>query len=116
MKKKSKVIIAGLAIAVIGVVVLVCALGMSGWKFDKFNNWQEDSYSTEAQVFKLALKVNAGQVTVKQSATDVISVKYEYDERYKPEITLQADNVLKIETGKKLWYQLNWWFDHAPKM
>ena len=116
MKKSTKTsIITGVIIVVIGVVVLLCAMGMSGWNFKKVNQWQEDTFHSTEIITKLNVKVNWGQVVVNRSETDNVSVKYEFDDRYEPKFE-EKDGKLSIETSSKRWYEFNYWFENAPRM
>ena len=114
MKKSTKTsIITGIIIVVIGVVVLLCALGMSGWNFKEVNEWQENFYYSNASVSKLNVKVNAGKVVIKHSETDEIQVRYQFNDKYQPQFS-ENSGVLSIETAHKKWYEFNWWFNDAP--
>ena len=115
MKKNIKVIVAGVVVAVIGLVVLLCALGMSGWKFDRVNDWQEDTFNATATVERLNIKVNWGKVVVTRGETDKVSVKYEFDDRYAPKFE-ENNGKLTIETPQKRWYEFGFWFENAPRM
>ena len=116
MKKSTKTsIIAGVIIVVIGVVVLLCAMGMSGWNFKRVNQWQEDTFHSTEIITKLNVKVNWGQVVVNRSETDGISVKYEFDDRYAPKFE-EKDGKLSIETSSNRWYEFNYWFENAPRL
>ncbi|MCH5159913.1 MAG: DUF4097 family beta strand repeat protein [Clostridiales bacterium] len=116
MKKSTKTsIITGIIIAVIGIVVVLCALGMSGWKFKNIRKWESQSVAFDTPITKLKMEVNAGQATVTRGATDKIVVTYDYDDAYQPEITTKDNgNVLSVVTGKKHWYEFNFWFGNAP--
>ena len=115
MKKSTKSsIIAGVIIAVIGVVVLVCALGMSGWNFRNVNNWAHDTVTFETPVTKIEIKANYGQVVLKQGLVDVTTVNYEYDDKHRPEIALNEDGLLKIHTAHRGWNEFDYWFEDAP--
>ena len=116
MKKSTKTsIVAGVIIVVIGVVVLLCAMGASGWKFNSVNNWQEETFNAAANVERLKINVNWGQVIVKRGATETISVKYQYDDRYLPTFE-ENGGKLTIETPSKRWYDFTYWINNAPRM
>ena len=116
MKKSTKTsIITGVIIVVIGVVVLLCALGMSGWNFKQVNDWQEDTFHSAEIVTKLNVKVNWGQVVINRGETDNVSVKYEFDDRYAPKFE-EKDGKLSIETSSKRWYEFSYWFENAPRL
>ena len=114
MKKGLKTIVAGVVVAVVGVVVLLCALGASGWNYNRVGNWEEDTYATDAEITKLTIEVNAGQVVIKRGSSNTVFVKYQYNDKYKPEFKEKGDGVLSIETAKKRWYNFNAWFEDAP--
>ena len=113
MKKKGKVIIAGVIIAVLGVVVVICALGMSGWNANNLSDWEENSYSATTEIYKLNVEANAGRVIIKHGATEEVYIKYQYNDRYQPVITESA-GVLTVKSAKTKWYAINLWFDTAP--
>ena len=115
MKKSRKMIIAGVIVAAIGVVVLLCAVGMSGCNFEDVNNWQESAYNATATVERLNIKVNWGQVVVNRGETDKISVKYEFNDRYAPKFE-ENNGKLNIETSQKRWYEFGIWIERAPRM
>lgn len=117
MKKRTiKVVVAGVIIAVVGVLVFICALGAAGWNIKKISNWQEDTYTTTKALTRLDIKVNAGQVVIKRGSADTVAVKYQHNDVYKTKITESADGKLNITTGEKHWYEFNYWFDDAPLM
>ena len=116
MKKSTKTsITTGVIIIVIGIVVLLCALSACGWNVKRVNEWQEDTFNATASVTRLNVKVNWGQVVVKRAATDNVSVKYEFDDRYVPKFE-EKDGKLSIETSSKKWYEFNYWFENAPRL
>ena len=114
MKKNVKVIIVGLVVAVVGVVVLLCAMGASGWKFDDVGNWEEDTYAATKEVTKLNIKVNAGQVVIKRGDTDSVNIKYQYNDVYRTEVSESANGTLNVEAGKKDWYRFTFWHKFTP--
>ena len=113
MKKNIKVIVAGVVVAVIGLVVLLCALGMSGWSFSRVNDWQEDTFSSDAAISKLKVQVNVGQVYIQYGSVENVRVKYEFNDNYQPQISERA-GVLTVETARTQWYDFGLWFGNAP--
>lgn len=116
MKKSVKVIIAGAIVAAIGLMMVLCALGISGGSLKGIRNWQTQSVEFDTPINKLQMEANAGQVTIRRGATDKIKITYDYDDSYAPEIGLKNGGVLNIETGRKHWYDLGLWFNNAPSM
>ena len=116
MKKSTKTsIITGVIIVVIGVVVLLCALGASGWNFKQVNEWQQNTYNATESVERLGIKVNWGKVVVNRGDVEKVSVKYEYNDRYVPTFE-EKNGKLSIETSQKRWYEVNYWFENAPRI
>lgn len=115
MKKSTKTsIITGVIIAVVGVIVLLCALGASGWNFKEVDDWEEDSYVATKEVTKLNIKVNAGQVIIRRGSSEAVSVKYQHNDVYKTKISENNSGEMSITTGDKPWYKFNYWYDSAP--
>lgn len=114
MNRIWKTVIAGVIIAVGGVIVLLCALGASGWDMGNITEWQEDTYTAANEVTKLEIKANAGSVIIKRGKTDTVTVKYEHNDVYKTEINQNSTGALSIEAGKKEWYKLTFWYQDAP--
>ena len=114
MKRTKNVIIAGVIIAVIGVVVVLCALGASGWNLKEANNWEQGTFTAQTTVTKLNVEVSAGKVYIKRGNVDTVTVNYEYNDVYQAKIE-ENNGVLKIETPKKQqWINVNFWFNSAP--
>lgn len=114
MKRVKKAVIAGVIIAVVGAVVFLGAMGATGWDFSKIDNWEQDTYTANAVVSKLDVDVSAGKVVINRGDVEAVTVKYDYNEEYKPEI-VQNGSVLKIQTPKKKnWIEFNFWFSKAP--
>lgn len=116
MKRITKTVVAGVIIAIVGVVVLLCALGASGWNFKQANNWEKGTFSTDSQITKLKIEANVGKVSITRGSTNAVRVKYQYNDRYQPEFKEKEDGTLSITTVKKHWYEFGYWFDDAPYM
>lgn len=115
MKKRNvRVIITGIIVAVIGVIVLLVALGASGWNWERVNNWQEATQEFDSKINKLKIDVSAGKVIIKRGKSNVTNVTYSYNEQYKPEIVLNDGGVLTVKTVDKHWYDFRYWFTDAP--
>lgn len=116
MNRIWKTVITGGIIAVVGVVVFLCALGASGWDFDSVTEWQEGTFTAANEITKLNVQANAGKVIIKRGDTDTVSIKYQYNDVYKTEIIENENGTLSIEAGKKEWYRINFtfWYKAAP--
>lgn len=115
MKRGIKAIIAGVIIAVGGIIMLVCALGASGWDIQQVNDWEVETKNFETKITKLKMEVNVGKVII-TPGTDKVVVTYEYNDVYQPQIE-QNNDVLSIQTAKRHWYQLiQFGFVDAPTM
>ena len=115
MKRTMKVIIAGLVIAVVGLLVLIGAIAASGWNVNRVNEWQEDTFTAAATVERLDVKVNWGQVAINRCDTEKVTVKYEYDDKYTPKFD-EKNGKLTIETSQKRWYEFGYWVVNAPRI
>lgn len=116
MKRGVKVVVAGVVIAVFGVLVLICALGAAGWSFDELNDWQEEIFSTESNITKLQIEANVGDVVINRNyANRSVIVEYQYNDKYQP-IIEEENGVLSIKTGEMNWYEPQFWFANAPKI
>lgn len=116
MKHSIRVIIAGVIIAIGGVIMVLCAMGMSGWDFGMVDRWEDGVVVFDEQIAKLKMEVNVGEVIIAHGSTDQAVVSYEYDNRYMPQIDLRDDGTLSITTGKRPWYEFHFWFETAPTM
>ena len=114
MKRVWKAVIAGVVIAIGGVVVLLCALGAAGWNYQSVTEWEEDAYVATNDVTKLNVKVNAGKVVIKRGDTDTVSIKYQHNDVYKTEISQSTNGTLNVEAGKKEWYNITFWYKFTP--
>lgn len=114
MKRIWKTVIAGVIIAIGGVVVLLCALGAAGWDVENVTEWQTDTYKATNEVRKLEIKVNAGKVIISRGTTDTVTVRYEHNEVYQTNVSENNYGALSIEAGQKKWYKVTLWYDDAP--
>lgn len=110
MKRIWKTVIAGVIIAIGGIVVLLCALGAAGWNYDNVTEWEEDAYTAANAVTKLDVKINAGKVIIKRGDTDTVNIKYQHNDIYKTEISESTNGALSVEAGKKEWYKITFWY------
>ena len=116
MKKSTKTsIITGVIIVVIGVIVLLCALGVSGGTLNFGEDWEQETFRSFTPFTKIIIKASTGKVVLKPESRDCIDVNYDYNDRYKPSFEEKGDTLL-IETGERKWYDVNGWFHDAPTM
>ena len=115
MKRFAKAIIAGVVIAAIGVVVLICALGAGSWDFSRADNWEQETFVSDTNFKTLSIEADAGKVFVKRGSTNAVVVNYDYNDKYQPKIEEKGET-LRIETGTRKWYDSNNWFNDAPSI
>lgn len=117
MKTSVRMIIAGVAIAVGGLVMFLCALGASGWDIQQGGNWEQDTATFDTPITKLKMIVHFGKVDVSRAEVDNIVITYEYNDLYKTEITMSNSGELTVETPKKEWYNtIQFGTAYVPKM
>ena len=117
MKKSTKTsIIVGVVIVVIGVIVLLCAFGVSGWSLKFQEEWEQETFRSFEWYSKIEIKASAGKVVLKPEPKDCIEIKYDFNDMYTPSFEEKGDT-LCIKTGDNIkWYDINSWFKNAPTM
>lgn len=83
MKPIVKGLIAGLIIILIGVIILIAALGMNGWKFAGLGiQFETRTFTAEQDNTAVSLDVDAGVTDVVFYEGDKIKVDYPYADEY----------------------------------
>lgn len=121
MKGFVKAIIAGVVIVVLGVILLVIALGLNGWSFKVEFETKEFTASEEISTLKLesaASKVKIYYYAAGDENADKVFVKYPTSKQLTTEVTEQS-GVLTVKGPEKAhWYNFgscNGWLD-TPEM
>lgn len=120
MSKLGKAILIGVITLVIGIIVMVAALGLSGWSFD--GDFELYSYVCDKRVDDLSVYVGVGNVDIKFYDGEYVKVDYEHNKRMTTNITLGENsdtnvNTLEIRNEMRFsFFNFGRWFKKAPKM
>ncbi len=108
MKDFVKVIIAGCVILGIGVVVLLIALGLNGWKFTP--EFEEKHFTAANVNTALEVDLDAGSIKTEFYDGDKIEITYHVANGYDTEIA-ESNGTLKITGNKHHWFTFTWGVD-----
>lgn len=102
MKAIIKAIIAGSVIIGVGLIILIIALALNGWKFmPKFDMAQ---FTAEGEIHELKIDNAVGNVKTQFYEGDKITVEYPVSERYSASVE-EKEGVLTVSgLNKKHWY------------
>lgn len=104
MKGIVKALIAGGIIICIGVVILVIALSMNGWKFKGNANFEMTAYECRSANVRLDVRVRTGTVKTEFYDGDKIIIEYPEADGFKTEIS-ESDGTLIFKAPRKKWYE-----------
>lgn len=112
MSTLGKTIIAGVVIAVIGVIIMVAVLGINGWKFD--DKYELKTYDCTSEINTLKLDFEVG--VLKTEFYDGDKIKVEYPESKTLVTTFSENNgVLSMITDVKFkLFRINSLFNKLP--
>ncbi len=102
MKAIIKAIIAGSVIIGVGLIILIVALGLNGWKF--MPDFSTEQFTAEGEIAELRLEDSGGKIRTEFYDGESIAVDYPVSEQYVMEVKEQ-DGVLTVSGLKrKHWY------------
>ncbi|MDE6411624.1 MAG: DUF4097 domain-containing protein [Clostridia bacterium] len=102
MKAIIKAIIAGSVIIGVGLIILVIALALNGWKF--MPKFEMVSFTAEGEIGELKIDNAVGNVKTEFYDGDKITVEYPVSERYSASVE-EKEGVLTVSgLNKKHWY------------
>lgn len=109
MKTLGNIFIAGLVILLIGVVVLVVALGLNDWSFEGSIDFETKTFTAEnSGISNLDITINAGPAHTEFYDGDKIIIEYPEHSRFKPTITEKTDTLV-FRSGTYKWYDVSFW-------
>lgn len=109
MKTLGNIFIAGIVILIIGIVVLVVALGLNDWSFNGTAEFETKTYTADkSDLSELDITVNAGPARTEFYDGDKIIIEYPENSKFKPTITESA-NELQFKSGSFKWYNVSFW-------
>ncbi len=113
MNKIGKAIAAGVAVIIIGAIIMVVAVGLNGWKID--DNYEMKVYDAENVVTTIKLDFAVGRI--KTQFYDGERVKVEYPEnRFLSAACSEANGELTVKTTSKFrWFNFGSLFRPIPE-
>lgn len=115
MKGVGKGIIIGLVIVVIGIIILVTALALNGWKFGPDITFNTETYTAENNNGSVAIELNAGSLYTEFYDGDKIIIEYPVADGFSPTIS-ESDGKLTFRSGSITFSNFfRWWSPNIPK-
>lgn len=112
MSKLGKVMIAGIVIAIIGVIVLIAAIGMNGWKV--FAEYEIKEFKCGQEINTFNLDFEAGVIKTEFYDGEFITIEYPECSNLKTVIAMDKD-VLSFTTNYKFkFFQFRNLFQKMP--
>ncbi|MDE7208486.1 MAG: DUF4097 domain-containing protein [Clostridia bacterium] len=112
MKAFIKVIIAGAAILLIGIIVLVVALGVNNWQID--GDYEMKYYECTQQNTSLDIDFSAGTLEVNYYDGEMIKIEYPENKVLTSTISESNGTLSFATTTKRKWNVFNW-FSKIPE-
>ena len=107
MKGWVKGIIAGVIIAVIGVVVLIIGLSLNGWKYAySLPDFETGTYYEKKENTDFQVEINAGRIRAEFYNGNKIRIDYPYAEEYEPTIAEESGTLI-FKTPEIKWHKFN---------
>ncbi|MDE7348077.1 MAG: DUF4097 domain-containing protein [Clostridia bacterium] len=112
MKGFIKVMIAGAVILVVGIVILVIALGVHGWQFD--GDYEMKYYECAEQNTTLNIDFSAGTLEINYYDGEKIKIEYPENKVLTSTISESNGTLSFSTTTKRKWNVFNW-FSKIPE-
>ena len=113
MKSMVKAIIAGSCVIVLGVVILLIALGLNGWTFKA--DFTTNEFVAEQDNNELIVENSIGSVKINYYDGEKVQIIYPESENYKMSISEQ-NGYVKVTTPNPKWYEFSIWRTDIPEM
>ncbi len=110
MKGIVKALIIGGVIIGIGIILLIVALSLNGWKLKGKVDFETVAYTCTGENTSLDVEIDAGAVRTEFYEGDKITVEYPKAEGFKSSVS-EANGTLIIKTPKRIWYR-NWFLTY----
>ncbi len=104
MKGIGKAIGAGVTIVIIGVIVLVVALGLNGWKFDSLTNYEMKHYESTQETSTIKLEFAVGTIKTEFYDGDKITIDYPENEHLTTTVTEQNGTLTALSNKSNRWW------------
>ncbi|MDE6598395.1 MAG: DUF4097 domain-containing protein [Clostridia bacterium] len=104
MKSIVKALIAGGIIIALGVIILLIALSLNGWKLKRNIKFEMTTYECQNENINLDIEVYGSKVKTEFYDGDKITIEYPVSKHYKTTIS-EADGTLIFKAPKYVWYK-----------
>lgn len=112
MKAVIKAIIGGSVIIGIGLIILMIALALNGWKF--MPEFDTEHFTADGEIFELKIENGIGGIKTEFYDGDKITVDYPVSNRYSSSIE-EKDGVLTVKgLNKRHWYNFTFLPNDLP--
>ena len=112
MKPFVKAIIAGGCVILIGVIILLVALGLNGWKFKA--NFTTEEFVAEQENHKIIVENSIGSVKINYYDGDKVQISYPEASNYNYSIS-EKDGAVRVSGPKPKWYEFSIWWADVPE-
>lgn len=112
MKPFVKAIIGGGCVILLGVIILIIALGLNNWTLKA--NFTAEEFTAEEENSKIILENSVGSVKINYYDGDRVEISYPESKNYKMSIT-EKDGTVKISSYKPHWYEFSIWWADVPE-
>ncbi len=106
-----KAIIAGICIILVGVIILLIALGLNGWKFKA--NFDTAEFNAEQENSKIVVENSISAVKINYYDGEKVQIVYPETKNYKASIS-EENGIVKFSSPKPKWYEFSIWAADVP--
>lgn len=106
MKGLGKAIGAGIAVILVGVIVLIVALGLNDWKFESMTKYEMKNYESSEEISTIKLDFAIG--TIKTEFYDGDKIKIDYPENDYLTTTITEENGILTASANR---NKRWWMN-----
>lgn len=120
MSKLGKCILIGFIIFVIGAIIMVTALGLSGWSLD--GEYETSEFVCDRPIYDIKVEIGVGNLDVKFYDGEFIKVVYQHNKSMKSSISQfdkndDSDNRLEIQNEMRFRiFNFGRWLKKSPNM
>ncbi|MCH5147752.1 MAG: DUF4097 family beta strand repeat protein [Clostridiales bacterium] len=112
MKSMVKAIIAGSCIIVLGVAILLVALGLNGWTFKAHFDTKE--FNAEQENNKIIVENSVGSMKINYYDGEKVQIFYPQSSNYELNIT-ETNGAVRVKSPKPKWYEFSIWWTNIPE-
>ena len=113
MKPLVKALIAGGSLILVGVIILLIALGLNGWTLKA--DFTTEEFVAEQENDKVVVENSVGSVKINYYDGDKVQISYPEAKNYSYNIS-EKDGTVRISGPKPHWYEFSIWWADVPEM